>query len=422
MKNLRKNNIKYDDPITHENILYMWKIIKKTCKNKKAIFHFSLNLNTNINYIYYVLKNKCYQPSQYRAFMIFEPKARLVMSQTIIDKIINHFVANFYLIPILENSLIDTNVATRKGKGSSYAMNKLKIYFNKLLIHSPEKEIYCLKLDISKYFYTIDHEILINNLKKRIIDEDIIHLIHIIISETNKEYINETINQYKDKYQISIPYYKKNKGLSIGAMSSQFLAIFYLNELDHYIKEKLKCKYYIRYMDDFLILDNDKEKLKVVWKEIENELKKLKLELNNKTNIYKASQGFSFLGYTYRVVNDKLRISCYKKTYLRIQKKLLFLKDKYPMQYRKSLASYYGYFQNNLLKERESFKMKLIEKSQLFKKQYPNHIIIMQEGIFYKTFYEDALIIWYLFDYKCVKDTVSFGATPYDKVLAKLNR
>ena len=58
MKNLRKNNIKYDDPITHENILYMWKIIKKTCKNKKAIFHFSLNLNTNINYIYYVFSKK----------------------------------------------------------------------------------------------------------------------------------------------------------------------------------------------------------------------------------------------------------------------------------------------------------------------------------------------------------------------------
>ena len=66
--------------------------------------------------------------------------------------------------------------------------------------------------------------------------------------------------------------------------------------------------------------------------------------------------------------------------------------------------------------------MKLIEKSKLYKKQYPDHILIMKEGIFYKTFYEDALIMWYLFEYKYLKDTVSFGTTPYDRVLAKLNK
>ena len=422
MKNQRKNKIKYDDPITYENILYMWKIIKRTCKNKKAIFRFSINLNTNINYIYYVLKNKKCQTSPYRTFMIFEPKPRLVMSQTITDKIINHFVANYYLIPSLEKSLIDTNVATRKEKGSSYAMKKLKQYFNQILINHPQEEIYCLKIDISKYFYSIDHELLIANLKKHITDEDIINLIRIIISETNKTYINNSIKKYQQKYKMNIPLYYKNKGLSIGAMSSQFLAIYYLNELDHYIKEKLKCKYYIRYMDDFLILDNNKEKLKVIWKEIDIKIKDLKLKTNSKSNLYKASRGFSFLGYTYKVINNKLKVSCYKKTYMKIKKKLEYLKEYKPIQYMKTLASYYGYFINKEEIEKDFFKMKLMEKYEMYKKQYPNYLLIMKEGIFYKTFYDDALIIWYLFDYKYIKNMVSFGTTPYDKVILKLNK
>ena len=190
--------------------------------------------------------------------MIFEPKPRLVMSQSITDKIVNHFVANYYLIPYMESSLIDANVATRIEKGSGYAMKLIKKYYNKMLINEKGKEIYCLKIDISKYFYTIDHNILLNQVEKKIIDKDVLNLIKVIISETNKDYINKSIDYYNEKFNTNIPQYKNNKGLSIGAMTSQFLAIFYLNDLDHYIKEELKCKYYVRYMDDFLILDTNK--------------------------------------------------------------------------------------------------------------------------------------------------------------------
>lgn len=116
-KNIKRSKNIYDRAITYENIYAMWKIIKRTCKNRKEVFLFSLNLNTNIYYIYYVLKNKIYKPQAYKTFMIFEPKPRLVMSQTIVDKIVNHFVANYYLIPYLEKSLIDSNVATRTKKG-----------------------------------------------------------------------------------------------------------------------------------------------------------------------------------------------------------------------------------------------------------------------------------------------------------------
>ena len=115
--------------------------------------------------------------------MIFEPKARLVMSQTIKNKIINHFITNYYLILFVESKLIDSNVATWKLKGSNYANIILMQYFNKILVNNENKEIYCLKIDISKYFYSINHELLINMLGKKILFLfTIIYLFVIIIS------------------------------------------------------------------------------------------------------------------------------------------------------------------------------------------------------------------------------------------------
>ena len=213
MKKRRKSNNIYDEAITIDNLYNMWSIIRQTCKNKREVYYFSLNVSTNINNIYNSLKNKTYKPTKYNAFMIFEPKPRLVMSQKIQDKLVNHFVANYYLIPYLESNLIDANVATRKDKGSSYAMKLLRSYFNKLQLSNPNEEIYCLKIDISKYFYSINHEILIEKLEKKIKDKDVIDLIKLIISETNQDYINEAIKHYNDKYGTDIPYMLKIQGL-----------------------------------------------------------------------------------------------------------------------------------------------------------------------------------------------------------------
>ena len=118
------------------------------------------------------------------------------MSQCIVDKIVNHFVMSHYLLPYLESTLIEENVATRKNKGSSYAMMLVKKYIHYLLYYNPDKEIYCLKIDISKYFYTIDHEILLEKLEKRIKDKDVINLIKVIIKETNQEYVNSEVKYF----------------------------------------------------------------------------------------------------------------------------------------------------------------------------------------------------------------------------------
>ena len=103
-----------------------------------------------------------------------------------------------------------------------------------------------------------------------------------------------------------MPEYKKGKGLSIGNLSSQTFAILYLNELDHFIKEKLKIKYYIRYMDDGILLCEDKKYLQYCLKEIEKIVNKYKLELNKKTAIVNIKQGFEFLGFRYYIKKNKV--------------------------------------------------------------------------------------------------------------------
>jgi len=257
-------NNNYISPISYTNIYNEAKKVEKTCKNKNKLEEFILNESSNIYKILNDLYYKKYTPNKFNLFVINEPKERLVMSQLPIDKVVNHFITDYYLIPILDKKLIDSNVATRKNKGLNHAEELLNKYINTIRLNDKDKEIYAMHIDISKYFYNINHDILINKLEKHIKDKDIINLIRIIISETNKPYINEFINNYNNKHNSNLPIYKYNTGLSIGAMTSQFLAIFYLNDLDHYIKEKLKHKYYIRYMDDLIILDTNYNKLKIV--------------------------------------------------------------------------------------------------------------------------------------------------------------
>ena len=420
MKKKKESRNIYDKNITYENILASWNIVRKTCKNKKEVLEFSLNLHANLMNIYNTLKNKSYNSSSYRTFMIFEPKPRLVMSQSIFDKIVNHFIASYYLLPYLEKSLLDLNVATRVDKGSSYAMKLMKKYVNEMVINEQPNEIYCLKIDISKYFYSIDHDILIKKLECQLLDKDVVNLIKRILSETNKSYINKNISYYNNLYGTDIPFYFNNKGLSIGAVVMQFSAIFNVNDITHIIVEKLKCRYLVVYMDDIFILDTDKEKLKYVWKKINKEIEKLKLKVNKKSNLYRLNRGVDFLGYHYKYFNYKMHISCKKDTYCKVKRKLDYLEKHDLFKYKRTKACYYGYFKVIRKLERDDFSMKNIEIYDAYKVKYPNTLVLVKEGVFYSAYRDDANIIWNIFGYKHLDNKVSFGQFSYDKVINEL--
>lgn len=344
----RKTRGMYDVALNYEKIYDAWKTVSHTCKNQRGLFEYAWDATTRTVGILEDLKNRCYEPERFECFMIFEPKPRLVMSQTVRDKVVNHFATREYLLPILEPMLIDTNVATRKDKGSRYAGEMIRKYLAKLKAEAPDRPIYALKVDVSKYFYSISHEILFEKLAKKIWDKDVLDLFRRIVDETNKPYINEKIDQCNARYDTDIPHYRKGYGLSIGAMSSQFLAIFYLNDLDHMIKERLGCKYYIRYMDDFLVLEHDLEKLKMAQNVIMEELERAELAVNPKTTFYNVTSGtgFPFLGYRYYYKDGILHADCLARTVRRVRRHLSDLRKADPEKCARSFESYRGYFEN----------------------------------------------------------------------------
>jgi len=252
----RKNKL-YSEILDIRKIQAVYnKRVRLNTKNKLKLERFENNYVSNMVLIKNILVNKSYIPGKYNIFIIKEPKVRLIMSQNITDKIINHVFSEYFLVNIFEKCFINENIATRKNKGTYFGIKLFKKYLNEI----KGKPFYILKFDISKYFFNLDHETVKRLIRTKIKDKDVLRTIDLIIDSTDEDYINETIKKLKEKEieKISkgnsinkdevikeirtLPEYKKGKGLPIGNMSSQILAILYLNELDHYIKEKLKIK------------------------------------------------------------------------------------------------------------------------------------------------------------------------------------
>lgn len=341
-----------------ENILAIYELeISKNVKNKRKIYLFERNKFQNINNILNVLKTGNYDGGKYNIFLIKEPKHRIVMALDIKDKIINHFIARYVLEEKLSKYFDIRNVATRKDMGTDYGIRLLKKYLEK---HKKYDNFYVLKLDISKYFYTIDHEILKSMLKDKLTEEEY-NFINIIIDSTNSEYVNKTIEYIKEKYlekypnkqkEIdNLPKYAYGKGLPIGNMTSQFLSIFYLYELDHYIVNNLHIKHYVRYMDDFVLIHHDRHVLENAKKEIEQILNdKYKLKLNiKKSKIVNVKQGFTFLGYNFKVINKKTVVKITSSSYAKIKKKikrLFYLYDTGAINFETAFSSIMSYWYN----------------------------------------------------------------------------
>lgn len=326
----RKNNL-YKKICDIDVIMNMYdNVIRINTKNKNKIQKFDNFYSCNIVRIKEILMNKNYIPGKYNIFLIREPKIRIIMSQEIEDKVINHLVAKYFLVDVFDKSMIDRNCATRIGKGTHYALKLFKQDYNYYL--NKYKKFYILKLDISKYFYNIDHNIIKELVEHKIKDKNALKLICSIINSTNEEYINEEINKLKNNEKKKImnsncnnkkekikeleqlPTYINGKGVCIGNMVSQVVATFYLDELDKYIRYELGIKAYARYMDDFYCIHENKEYLKECLNKIKTFLSKYKLTLNRKTKIYNSNENIEFLGFMFSSKNKNIRMKLTNKT------------------------------------------------------------------------------------------------------------
>lgn len=209
-----------------------------------------------------VLENRTYQPRRFSVFVVTEPKVREIFAADFCDRVVHHLLYHF-LLPVFEPKFIFDSYACRQGKGTHRAVKRLLHFLRK------NSKVY-LQADIKNFFCSINHDILFKLIQKHIKNPEILWLAKTVIYHdctqypTKKGQLSLFSQVPPQKSLFNIP---KGQGLPIGNLTSQFFANLYLNELDQFVKHKLKCRYYIRYVDDFIILEESRKRLLAIKKE-----------------------------------------------------------------------------------------------------------------------------------------------------------
>lgn len=262
----------FDKKLTFDALLEAEERASKGKKKRKEIILFEMDLETNIIKILNEIKSGTYSFGNYREFVIYEPKKRLIKSLPYRDRIVHQWYIVEFIKPFYFRRFIRDTYACIDNRGTHAAVLRVQKYMKKM--NQKYGDYYVLKCDIKKFFYSINIDILINILSKKIKDKKLLEFTKLILQS------------------------KEKKGIPIGNYTSQFFANIYLNELDHYIKDVLKVKYYVRYMDDFILLLENKNIAKEIKQKINNYVcNELDLELNKKTRYYSSKEGIDFCGY-----------------------------------------------------------------------------------------------------------------------------
>lgn len=254
-------------------------------RNRKDVILFEMDLESNLMNLYNSIKNNTYHIGKYHQFIVREPKLRIIQSLPYVDRIVHQWYVEEFIIPYIVPKFINDTYACIKDKGTHKAVDKVQYYMR--IMKRKYGQYYILKCDIKKYFYNIDRNILYSIMHRHIGDKKLLSFTKMLITDSTD-----------------------TKGIPIGNYTSQYFANIYLNELDHYVKEQLQIKYYVRYMDDFIILVKTKEEARQIKLEIMKYLEShLKLELNRKSKYYPNNMGVDFCGYrifeTHRILRKR---------------------------------------------------------------------------------------------------------------------
>lgn len=261
---------------TTKNVVKAYKKARKCKRYRPTVLKFETDRELNLIRVITDLRNVTYHAGTYFVFKVFEPKERLIMALPFYDRVIQHAIVNI-IEPIFEKRFVFHSYACRKDKGAHAASDTLSRWLYNLQIKQGKK-IYAIKADIHHYFQSIDHEVLKQEVRRYISDKAVLKLLDHIIDHNG--------------------IYPDGVGIPVGNLTSQLFANVYLNILDHYIKHNLHVHYYIRYMDDFIILGEDPAELKELLQQIDAFIEeRLHLHLNPKTTIIAAKNGVDFVGY-----------------------------------------------------------------------------------------------------------------------------
>ncbi len=326
------NNL-YFQLISYENLEKAFKKARKGKSLKGYVIEFEKNLKENLNSLKNELGDFTYKPKPLKKFTVRDPKTRIIHASDFRDRIVHHALCNI-IEPIFDKKFIYDSYANRKGKGVRQAIKRFDYFKRKISINGAKINAadfdnvvlgHVLKADIRHYFDNIGHEILIKTINRIIKDENIIWL------------IRQILNQHCAT---------KGKGMPLGNLTSQFFANLYLNDLDYFVKHKLKAKYYIRYVDDFVILHNSKTTLIDYKDKIEKYLINLKLELHpNKSKIISVYQGVNLLGFRIFYYHKLIKKSNFKRFKRKLCQKTINLAvgDLNHADFVSGLQGWYGY-------------------------------------------------------------------------------
>ena len=341
---------------TFEKLYKAYLDCRKTKRKTINALDFEWNLERNLFQLQKELENKTYKLGRSICFVVKDPSPREIFAATFRDRVVHHVLIR-EIEAMGEKNFIFDSFSCRKNKGTHLAIKRLKMFIKKAT-KNHRKEAFYLQLDISGFFMAINHNILYLMFKDLVSKQnksyqwkkDVLWLAKTIIfyKPTNDYIVKGNYSLFKlipsRKSLFESP---KGKGLPIGNYSSQFFANLYLNKLDQFIKRELKCKYYIRYVDDLVLLDKNKEKLKYLRDRINLFLKEnLDLELNlDKTKLQKIDKGIDFLGYFIKPEHILIR----QKVVKRLKSKLYYINknmedDKDLNNILATINSYYGHF------------------------------------------------------------------------------
>lgn len=289
----------YQHIISVENLLEAWKEFIRGKRSRKDVLRFERNLMSNIFALHKNLTLKTYRHSSYEAFNISDPKPRNIHKASVRDRLLHHAMYRI-LYTFFDRTFIADSYSCRLNKGTHKALERFKSFSYKAS-ENHTKTVWVLKCDIRKFFASINQKTLIEIIKNYIPDKDIVWL------------ISEIIRSF---YSIG-----RDLGLPLGNLTSQLFVNVYMNEFDHYVKHKLKVKYFIRYADDFVIFSQDEEWLEGILSTIKIFLQdKLKLTLHpDKISIKTIASGIDFLGWIHFPSHRVLRTITKKRMFKRIR-------------------------------------------------------------------------------------------------------
>ncbi|HEX5273207.1 MAG TPA: RNA-directed DNA polymerase, partial [Gemmataceae bacterium] len=267
------------------NLLRAFEQARRGKRRHENVAAFEVELERELFRLQDELRGKTYAPGPYRTFQICEPKPRLISAAPFRDRVVHHALCRV-LVPIFEPTFLGDSYACRVGKGTHAAVDRFVAFARRCR--------YVLKCDVAKYFPSIDHEILKGQIARKVTDRDVLWLANRIIDASNAQ---EEVREWFPGDDLFAPGGRR-RGLPLGNQTSQFFANVYLSPLDHFIKEVLRAPCYLRYVDDFLLLSDDKGWLAEARERCREFLAGLRLRLHpRKAAVSRVADGTRLLGY-----------------------------------------------------------------------------------------------------------------------------